>query len=104
MKRLILTFLIIFSFFSLLSESYSQNTFFYKTPDLGTWIDTEFTEGLKNLNIPGASFVLIQGDSVRHINGYGVADIETKTPVNFESSIFRIGSISKTFVATAAMQ
>lgn len=104
MKRLIIIALIIFSFFLFKSKSYSQNPFFYKPQDLGSWIDAEFNQGLETYNIPGACFVLIQGDSVSHINGYGEADIETKTRVNFESSIFRIGSISKTFVATATMQ
>jgi CubicO group peptidase (beta-lactamase class C family) len=103
MKHLLILFLILFSFFCIKNPSFSQNASFYKPLDLEDWIDAEFTKGLKAYNIPGACFVLIQGDSVRHVNGYGVADIETKTPVNFES-IFRIGSISKTFVAAAAMQ
>jgi CubicO group peptidase (beta-lactamase class C family) len=38
------------------------------------------------------------------MKGYGVADIEKNTPVNSETSIFRIASISKTFVGTAIMQ
>lgn len=104
MKYLLIIFLILFSFFSFKSPSFSQNVSFYKPLDLGAWIDSEFTAGLKEYNIPGATFVLIQGDSVSHIKGYGVADIETRSPVNGDNSIFRIGSISKTFVATAAMK
>jgi CubicO group peptidase (beta-lactamase class C family) len=104
MRRLTITFLIILACFSFKSKSYSQNTFFYKPLDLDSWVDSEFNRGIEGYNIPGACFVLIQGDSVRHINGYGVTDIETTTPVNFDSSIFRIGSISKTVVATAAMK
>ena len=46
----------------------------------------------------------MKGDSIIHMKGYGVADIETKTPVNSETSIFGIASISKTFVGTAIMQ
>lgn len=72
--------------------------------DLNEWIDSQFEKGLDSFNIPGATFVLMQGDSVIHMNGYGVADIETNTPVNSEFSIFRIASISKTFVGTAIMQ
>ena len=72
--------------------------------DLNVWIDTQFEEGMDSFNIPGATFILMQGDSILHMNGYGIADIETNTPVTSEFSIFRIASISKTFVATAIMQ
>lgn len=104
MKRSIITIIILVSLFSFNRESFSQYTINITPQDIGGWIDDEFNKGLETYNIPGATFVLIQGDSIRHINAYGVSDIETKTPVNFETSIFRIGSISKTFVATAAMQ
>ena len=73
-------------------------------PDLNEWIDSKFEKGLDSFNIPGATFVLVQGDSVLHMNGYGVADLETKTKVNSEFSIFGVASISKTFVGTAIMQ
>ncbi|HEX8903235.1 MAG TPA: serine hydrolase, partial [Longimicrobiaceae bacterium] len=36
--------------------------------------------------------------------GYGVADVDTRRPVDPERTIFRIGSISKVFTATALMQ
>ncbi|MEN8905402.1 MAG: serine hydrolase domain-containing protein [Clostridiales bacterium] len=104
MKRLFITLLIIFSVLSIKSKLYSQVNIYPKTQSLESYIDTEFTKGLDNYNIPGAIFVLIQGDSIRHINAYGVSDIETQTPVDSKSSIFRIGSVSKTIVATAVMQ
>jgi CubicO group peptidase (beta-lactamase class C family) len=59
---------------------------------------------MDSFNIAGATIVLMQGDSILHINGYGLADIESNIPVNSYSSIFGIASISKTFVATAIMQ
>ncbi len=104
MKHLPNIFLILFSIFSLENSNiYSQNTDTSKS-DIKVWIDTQFAEGMESFNIPGASFVLMQGDSILHINGYGVADLETNTAVNSESSIFSIASISKTFVGTAIMQ
>ncbi len=104
MKHLPSIFLILFSIFSLENSNiYSQNTDTSKS-DIKAWIDTQFAEGMDSFNIPGASFVLMQGDSILHINGYGIADLETNTAVNSESSIFSIGSISKTFVGTAIMQ
>ncbi len=104
MKSLYITLLIILSIFLFRGKSYSQTNNFPKSQSLESHIDSRFKKGMKSCDIPGAIFVLIQGDSVRHINGYGITDLESKTPVDSKSSIFRIGSISKTFVATAALQ
>lgn len=103
MKHLLITFLIICSIFSFENKTYSQNTD-DQTADLSAWIDSQFTEGMDSFNIAGATIVLMQGDFILHINGYGLADIESNTPVNSSSSIFGIASISKFFVATAIMQ
>lgn len=104
MKRILITFLIIFSFLSFKNKLYSQTNIFFKTQSLESQIDSHFNKGMESCNVVGATFVLIQDSSVRHINGYGFTNLESKTPVDSESSIFRIGSISKTFVATAVMQ
>jgi CubicO group peptidase (beta-lactamase class C family) len=103
MKELLIALLVICSFFSSENKIYSQNIN-DKTSGLNAWIDSHFTEGLDSFNIAGATIVLMQGDSILHINGYGLADIESNTPVNSRSSIFGVGSISKIFVATAIMQ
>ena len=103
MKHLLITFLIICSFFLSKNKIYAQSID-NQTSDLNAWIDSQFTEGMKSSNIPGASIVLMQGDSILHMNGYGLADIDTNTPVNGNSSIFCVGSVSKTFIAAAAMR
>ena len=103
MKRLLITLLFICSLFSYENRVYAQNIN-NQTANLNTWIDSLFTEGINSYNIAGATVILMQGDSVLHINGYGLADIESDTPVDYNSSIFEVGSISKTFVATAIMQ
>ncbi|NOU59910.1 serine hydrolase domain-containing protein [Marinifilum caeruleilacunae] len=103
MKQLLIVFSILCSFFSLENKVCAQNPD-NKTSNLNAWIDSQFTEGLNSFNIAGATFVLMQGDSILHMNGYGVTDIRSNKPVNSSSSIFGIGSISKTFVATAIMQ
>lgn len=72
--------------------------------DLNKWIDIEFNEGLEKEGIPGGVFVLVQGDSIIHINGYGLGNIETKTPISAYNSIFQIASITKTFVGISIMQ
>lgn len=54
-------------------------------------------------NAPGAAvLVMIDGKPVLR-KGYGVADIEKRTPITPET-IFRIGSITKQFTAVAVLQ
>lgn len=72
--------------------------------ELTDWIDNQFEKGMKVFNIPGATFMLMRGDSVLHMRGYGYENMETKVEVEAARSIFHIASISKTFVAVAIMK
>lgn len=47
---------------------------------------------------PGGAIIVKKGDKTIYLNSFGVADIETNTPID-EHTIFNTGSISKTFVA-----
>jgi CubicO group peptidase (beta-lactamase class C family) len=53
---------------------------------------------------PGAVFVLVQDGQAVLAKGYGVADLDTRRPVSPDSTIWRIGSITKVFTALAVMQ
>ena len=53
-------------------------------------------------NEPGAAVLILKGDDIMFDKGYGIADINTKDPVNGDT-FFNIASISKQFTATAAM-
>ena len=103
MKLKLTIFVILSSIFLSYNKTYSLNTNPIKT-DLSAWIDSSLAKGLDNYNIPGATIIVMQGDSVLHINGYGMANIESGTPVNANTSVFGLASISKTFVGTAIMQ
>ncbi len=52
-------------------------------------------------NFPGMAVVIAIEDSIIWKKGYGYSDMESKTPVDPEKSVFRIGSISKTLTAAA---
>ena len=67
MRHLLTTFIVICSIFSFENITYSQNTNDPKT-ELSTWIDSQFKVGLDSFNIAGATFVLMHGDSVLHMN------------------------------------
>lgn len=53
---------------------------------------------------PGAVILVIKNGEVAFKSGYGFADIENRTPVEPDKTLFRVASISKLFTATAVMQ
>ncbi len=75
-----------------------------ETEDISAWIDRQLLLRSGSEDIPGLTFVLVQGDSIVHAKGYGLANIETNLPMSAEHSLFPVASVSKTVVATAVMQ
>jgi CubicO group peptidase (beta-lactamase class C family) len=72
--------------------------------DLETFVDQYFSEQMVQLNIPGAVFVLVKGNELLLAKGYGFANLEKKIEVIPDRTLFRVGSVSKLFTATAVMQ
>lgn len=72
--------------------------------ELEALLDPIFAERMENLHVPGAVISIVKDGKIIFTKGYGVADIEKKTPVVPDKTIFRIGSITKVFTATAVMQ
>lgn len=72
--------------------------------DLGHRIDRVVSTQLHRYDIPGATVALVGDGRVRHLNGYGVADIESRTPVSAGQTLFGTGSVSKVLTWTAVMQ
>ena len=58
---------------------------------------------LRETGVPGAGLALVRSDGVEWAGGVGFADRDNKIPVT-EHTAFRVGSISKTFVAMALVQ
>ena len=67
-------------------------------------VDSVITAGMAQEKIPGAGFVFVQNGKVVWSRGYGVADLARGRGVSPESTVWRIGSISKVVTATAVMQ
>jgi len=55
-------------------------------------------------DIAGAVIVVVRDGKIFFAKGYGYADVEKRTPVSPENTLFRPGSISKLFTWTAVMQ
>ncbi|MGZ8844617.1 MAG: serine hydrolase domain-containing protein [Pyrinomonadaceae bacterium] len=57
-------------------------------------------EELKATNTPGAAVVVISGDQIVFAKGFGVSNVETRTPVT-PDTLFRIASTTKMLTAAA---
>lgn len=69
--------------------------------DVAGWADGLFEQALAGKRLSGAVVVLVQDGQTAFARGYGHADLRAGTPVDPEATRFRIGSITKTFTATA---
>src|SRR4030095_8839648 len=72
--------------------------------DFETFLDALIPSQLQNRNIAGAVVSVVKDGQVLFQKGYGYADVEEKKPVLPDQTLFRPGSISKLFTATAVMQ
>ncbi len=72
--------------------------------ELEAFLDDFFTKDMKENHIPGAAVSVVKDGKLFFTKGYGYANLENKTPVDPEQTIFKIGSVGKLFTWTAVMQ
>ncbi|HEU4479601.1 MAG TPA: serine hydrolase domain-containing protein [Pyrinomonadaceae bacterium] len=72
--------------------------------ELEQFLDGFFDQHMQKEHIPGAAFVFVKDNKVFFKKGYGFANLERQQRVSPDSTIFRIGSISKVFTADAIVQ
>jgi CubicO group peptidase (beta-lactamase class C family) len=72
--------------------------------ELEAFLDAFFSEQMDKLHVPGVVFVLVKDGEIFFAKGYGYSDLEKRKPVIPDRTIFRMGSVSKLFTATAVMQ
>jgi len=72
--------------------------------ELETFADDFFDDQLDELEIPGAVISFVRDGQVVMAKGYGLADLELETTFDPDSTVVRVGSVSKLIVATAVMQ
>jgi len=61
-------------------------------------------EKMSAWHVPGAVLVMVKDGGIFLAKGYGYADWVRKLPIVPDRTIFRVGSVSKVFTATAVMQ
>ena len=72
--------------------------------DVSAFFDGLVPEQIEKADIAGAVVAVVKDGKVLFEKGYGYSDVEKKTPVSPQDTLFRPGSISKTFTWTAVMQ
>ncbi len=72
--------------------------------DVGAYFDGLLPDAISRADIAGAIIVVVKDGQPLFERGYGLADIKARRPIDPETTMFRPGSISKTFTWTAVMQ
>ena len=65
-------------------------------------VDRFIAAEMTRKHIPGVSVAVVRAGTIIRAQGYGLADLEKKTPVT-PATVFKIGSVSKQFLATGIM-
>jgi CubicO group peptidase (beta-lactamase class C family) len=73
-----------------------------KQTSVGSEIDVVVQQQIKAYNIPGLSVAAVQHGQIVFSKSYGWADLESRVLVT-DDTLFRIGSITKSITATAAL-
>ena len=74
-------------------------------PDaFANFADEQMNSAIVRDQFPGAAIVLVEDGTIAFARGYGVADLQTKRPIDPLNTGFRIGSISKLFAVVATLQ
>ena len=70
----------------------------------GAYLDGEVQARMDKFGVVGVVLAVVKDGELYYSQGYGLADRENNTPVDVNTTLFRPGSISKTFTWTAIMQ
>ncbi|MFH1763561.1 MAG: serine hydrolase domain-containing protein [Gemmatimonadota bacterium] len=72
--------------------------------ELEAFVDGLMGAALEENNTAGGVVAVVSGGELFFAKGYGYSDWEARIPVDPETTLFRIGSVSKLFVWTSVMQ
>ena len=72
--------------------------------DLSAFVDGMIKSMMQSEQVAGATIAVVDRDGPLLLRGYGNASLDPELPVDPQTTLFRIGSVSKTFAYIAAMQ
>lgn len=71
--------------------------------EIASWLDHDMPKRIKRHDITGVGIAVIDNGQIVVSKGFGFADKEASRPVT-EDTLFRAGSVTKSFTATGVMQ
>ena len=105
---LVLTALLLTGHLTTSAAATEQDVHELTTQDVDTWLDGLIPALLEAERIPGATVAVVAEGEIVTLRGFGAADrlrlVPGAAPVDPQDHLFRIGSVSKLFTATAVMQ
>ena len=72
--------------------------------EMEAFLDDLFAQDMAENHVAGAAVAVVKDGKLFFAKGYGFADVDKKIPVDPEQTLFRVGSVGKTFTWTAVMQ
>ena len=82
----------------------AQNQFSWSAQKVQHTMDSIISAHQNDYLVPGVTYAIVKGDQILALDAKGLADIETKEPMDARNSHFMLGSLSKLVVATAVMK
>ncbi|GAA1679832.1 hypothetical protein GCM10009830_28600 [Glycomyces endophyticus] len=76
----------------------------FTAANVDAWLDATVPEMLEEAGIAGATVAVVGDGQVLTTRGFGFADVDGGVEVDPAETLFRPGSVSKVFTATAVMQ
>jgi len=73
------------------------------SPAKQSQIEAAVAKFMASTHVPGVSVAIVEDGTYEWAQGFGFADLESNAPAS-EHTLFRLGSISKSLTATAAME
>lgn len=106
MRKLISTVMVLVLSITVLlpNIAYAQESNVQDNIEFQLMVDEFMKEAMEKYHVPGVTLSVVKDGEVYFKQGYGYSDLANKTPVNPDETLFRIGSITKLFTATATMQ
>ena len=83
------------------SGTISEASLAIERDSLETFLDSLVGRCMEKFHVPGVVVVVVHAGETVIAKGYGYADLEKKTAVDPDKTLFRVASVSKPFAATA---
>lgn len=75
-----------------------------RTDSSSTGLDSAIVSAMREYFVPGAALAVVRNGRVERLAGYGCANIDRRVAVDPRRTVFHVASVSKPFVALAALQ